>query len=881
MKIKPLLIVASAACLAADVHAQAVFGSVRTTAGVPIEGVLVRATRAFPLQVVSGTTDSGGGYVVGAGLSGTYSVRATLAGYTFTPDPTNVTISGSSPRVDFTTPATAPTVITLPAVNRTATFSVLSFQVRPNGALTTVWLEYGLTASYGTVATYGNVGSGTGFSSSGVNATDLLNDTTYHFRAVASNSFGVRYGVDLTFTTLSGIPSVVTLPPILGGAAAAQLKGSANPNGASTTAWFDLGTTTNYGNLPTGQFLGNGTNVTNFSQTLVTLTPGTTYHYRAVAGSIFGTNYGADFYFTPLFTDSFASNRPVAAYGGLAWGDYDHDGRLDVVASSLSGVWRNTGNGFVVNTNAGLPYAADGSVTWGDYDNDGWLDILLTGWTWPDVTTGLARVYHNNRDGTFTDIHAGLPKIHRSSAVWGDYNNDGRLDILLAGLDVNTKPITQLWRNTGFGFLPDTNAVLPGISHGGLAWGDYDNDGRLDILLAGGTNRPASFECIAQVWRNTGSGFVNINAGLPGVEGDNNHAAVAWGDYDNDGRLDILLAGATNGTASSAIGQVWRNTGSGFALGAALTGVLDCAVAWGDCDNDGRLDIVLSGRNSSLVPTTEVWRNTGSGFFNLNAGLLGNYDGGVAWGDYDNDGRLDLLVAGLFSASDRLWRNNIPSANTPPGAPSGLAFTLANSLMTLSWSAATDGETPALGLSYNVRIGTTPGGADVWSAMASPSGFRRVAQPGNAQHGLSATLNLASMPTPYYWSVQAVDGAFAGSPFATESAFKLLPVLVPVAASNTVPSDTNGDGIVDQSELDATLANYWLNSPWLQMTNPMKLPDGFFQFALTNASAWNFSVEVTTNLVDWEFLGTAFPVYQFPDPLSTNVPQRHYRLRWP
>jgi hypothetical protein len=76
------------------------------------------------------------------------------------------------------------------------------------------------------------------------------------------------------------------------------------------------------------------------------------------------------------------------------------------------------------------------------------------------------------------------------------------------------------------------------------AWGDYDNDGRLDILLTGSTN-------VAQIWRNTGNGFSNINASLPGVA----YSSVAWGDYDNDGRLDVLLTGQT--TSTQLISQVW------------------------------------------------------------------------------------------------------------------------------------------------------------------------------------------------------------------------------------------------------------------------------------------------------------------------------------
>jgi hypothetical protein len=86
---------------------------------------------------------------------------------------------------------------------------------------------------------------------------------------------------------------------------------------------------------------------------------------------------------------------------------------------------------------------------------------------------------------------------------------------------------------------------------------------------------------------------------------------------------------------------------------------------------------------------------------------------------------------------------------------------------------------------------------------------------------------------------------------------------------------------VDQRELDAVLANYWPDSPWLYMTNVASLGGGTFQFALTNANNWDFSVLVSTNFVDWELLGPAFPVYQFLDTAATNAPQRFYRLRWP
>jgi len=158
-------------------------------------------------------------------------------------------------------------------------------------------------------------------------------------------------------------------------------------------------------------------------------------------------------------------------------------------------------------------------------------------------------------------------------------------------------------------------------------------------------------------------------------------------------------------------------------------------------------------------------------------------------------GRLDVLVTG-FSASNspitQVWRNNLPTTNTSPSAPSGLNLTVSNTMATLTWSSATDNQTPAAGLTYNLRIGTTPGGSDMLSPMSAADGFRRLPQLGGAQHGLSATIQVEgyyAVGTPYYWSVQAVDSAFAGSPFAAESSFKFLPVAVSVTSSNFIPGD--------------------------------------------------------------------------------------------
>jgi hypothetical protein len=95
--------------------------------------------------------------------------------------------------------------------------------------------------------------------------------------------------------------------------------------------------------------------------------------------------------------------------------------------------------------------------------------------------------------------------------------------------------------------------------------------------------------------------------------------------------------------------------------------------------------------------------------------------------------------------------------------------------------------------------------------------------------------------------------------------------------------DFNGDGVVDQNELNAVLSNYWAHSAAIYLTNPASLGGGLFQFSLTNITGWNFTVLVSSNMADWTNLpGPAIPVFQFFDPAAaSNAPQRFYWLRYP
>src|ERR1035441_203013 len=124
-----------------------------------------------------------------------------------------------------------------------------------------------------------------------------------------------------------------------------------------------------------------------------------------------------------------------------------------------------------------LPGVWRGGAAWGDFDGDGRLDLLITGAIDQGLTTGIAQVWRNLGNNTFSNINAGLPGVWDSAVAWGDFDNDGYLDILLAGLDNTGNPITQVWRNQGNGTFVNINAGLPGLAGGAVAWCDVNNDG--------------------------------------------------------------------------------------------------------------------------------------------------------------------------------------------------------------------------------------------------------------------------------------------------------------------------------------------------------------------------------------------------------------------
>lgn len=400
---------------------------------------------------------------------------------------------------------------------------------------------------------------------------------------------------------------------------------------------------------------------------------------------------------------------------GVAWIDYDLDADLDLFVANYGGgnfLYQNAGNGVFTprsDSAATLAGSSTGCV-WADFDNDGDVDLVV-------INSGGGDHFYflNSGDGTFLRstqpafVQGGTESYGGGSA---DYDNDGRLDLVVVAA---ARP-NALYHNDGGGsFSRVVTGDLANDVGGwiGCAWGDYDNDGWMDLFLASGADSRSN-----ALYRNNRNG--TFTAMTHGAIVEDGGAAIngAWGDYNNDGYLDLFVAnrGGNN--------FLYRNNGNG-----TFTKITDGAIvtdrgesngcAWGDYDNDGYLDLFVANWNGHRC---FLYHNNGDGTFaRVTTGEIseaGTSSTGVAWGDYNNDGFLDLFVAN-FAGQNQLYRNR---GNE-------------NHWLVLK-CIGTQSNRSAIGA--KVRIKTTIGGVERWQLREISTGFGWCSVGPNAHFGLGS-----------------------------------------------------------------------------------------------------------------------------------------------
>jgi hypothetical protein len=356
--------------------------------------------------------------------------------------------------------------------------------------------------------------------------------------------------------------------------------------------------------------------------------------------------------------------------GGAIMDDFNNDGLLDIAITSFDPTQRmalylNKGDGTFedVTVKAGLTEQLGGlNCVQADYNNDGNLDIFIVRGAWlrSPMRTSLLR---NNGDGTFTDVteKAGLlDPVNSIAAQWADYDNDGLLDLFVC---CENQPVNRLYHNKGDGTFEEVAAKAGVVGNGqgckGVAWIDYDNDGYPDLFLN-------NLHGTAQLFHNNRDGtFTDVTASM-GIDGPRSgFSCWAW-DFDNDGYLDIF-ATSYNRTLGDVVkglmglpherfsNKLYRNMGGKGFKDVTKEAGLDMVFAtmgsnFGDFDNDGFLDMYLGTGDpdlSTLIPN-RMFKNVGGKRFSeitCSSGTGHLQKGhGVACGDWDRDGNVDIFI---------------------------------------------------------------------------------------------------------------------------------------------------------------------------------------------------------------------------------------------
>ena len=462
---------------------------------------------------------------------------------------------------------------------------------------------------------------------------------------------------------------------------------------------------------------------------------------------------------------------PSLEDSSIDWGDYDQDGDQDF---AIMGYGNNDGKVTrIYNNDEGVftiaPFALDGrsrgQLKWVDYNKDGYIDLVVSG---VDNTPAPSTTIYKNSDGQqfTTSIDLALPNLYDTSMDFADFDNDGDIDFLINGRETDGQGSPTLKKYIYY--REGENLVLADNFNGQfdesgiegiIQIADIHNDGDQDIIGVGEQN------------------YSKINSLIGGVN-ENQWYYWNWPQLEDPslkvyGKTMYVMGRQDQDTQIYKVNldsDGYQQTITG--LEGLSSGDLDV----GDYNNDGFPDIIVTGEAADFTPTTTLYDGSSAGYQeNLNESI--SFDGfglsTVKWVDYDNDGDLDLFVTGYGETGQatQLYRNNLLNKdNTASEAITNLVFEdLANGRVNLSWDTPSDDFSTELG--YVIRLGTTPGGSELSNTESNlVTGERLITKSPDIY---TNNYQLSLDPGVYYWSVQAVDDGLKGSVFSEEQTFQL------------------------------------------------------------------------------------------------------------
>jgi hypothetical protein len=420
----------------------------------------------------------------------------------------------------------------------------------------------------------------------------------------------------------------------------------------------------------------------------------------------------------------------------MDYGDINGDGQMDIIQSGFGdtvivNIYTKDANGDLVldDLYKELIHIAPSSG-FSDLNNDGITDIFVFGNH--NIEDQRAKIYYGKEDGTFESVSLfDSYKLIDSKVVDVDYDNDGDMDLWVMGgyeegLDAR---FNRLFVNDGGAFTPkDLGNIAKGP--GSSDWGDYDGDGDLDLLIGGWgyVNSGEDNDMVYRIYKNTDGVFAEAAVFQPyGQFGIGDGSRFA--DWDNDGDLDVILTGWNPDAGGQRTAFFMNNSGS-FTLAdysGTVPGVSESALEVGDLDDDGDLDVVITGFSGN------EWNGEGSAFGK----------------------NISVII-----------ENTTATTNAAPSAPTNTMAVSSGKKATFSWDEAVDDKTPGKSLTYNLFLVNAEGKFYYYPLADTTSGKLIVQEKGNMQ--LNTSWVVKGLPYgEYRWGVQAIDNSFAGSVFAT------------------------------------------------------------------------------------------------------------------
>ncbi|MDI9355700.1 MAG: FG-GAP-like repeat-containing protein [Chitinophagaceae bacterium] len=517
--------------------------------------------------------------------------------------------------------------------------------------------------------------------------------------------------------------------------------------------------------------------------------------------------------YTEISSSAFTFTPQLNAVSDFA--DYNNDGYLDLFVASTAGINLYTNNGGTAFTRSSQTFNNsvynNASLSIGDIDGNTFVDIIAGSFT--SSATNPTTLYKNT-NGTFSHTNSGINGVTGTASSINDYDNDGDMDVFIAGgISGASSTLFKNSNNTGFTSCnPQCHSISFADAHVDF---DFDNDGDIDIVTNNASGNNGSQQEV----------YVFNNTGMARFRGQDNTAEQVEklyrgkfiaADYNNDGRRDLLYAGGYLGYDTyRAVSFLERNDGI-----VPLTRVTSPiprltypTLNFADYDGDGDFDIFISGYTryfSSLGSVVcSLYKNSNGEFIPAEE-VISNYpvsDGGSSFADYDNDGDLDFFIIGgtMLNGSDvfttpiaKLYRNESLDKNSRPGVPRNLQSSVsAGNRVTLVWESSRDEETAEKTLNYNLYVGTTRGRDNIRSSHAfiggANDGIRKIVGQGTIQGNIYWLSGLAN--GKYYWSVQAIDAGFSGSPWGAQDSFVISSTIrtADTITFSALPQKTLGD----------------------------------------------------------------------------------------